>query len=248
MLSSATYGLVGTHGSMDGVYSLKLTTRPLAAPYLEKPLPGSLGHAIKRLSIPPWGSKLQFEMWFTYKPEQDRPGFSENDIRAFGFFWDIQDGEHRWMPAVRYLNAMDGELVQRWQYAKAEENVSPEEWEYGNKGWCVTGIDSQWWGRRHPDGSTAGFRWISGGEQKLCYNESDDKINWLYFRLVMDLGLRQYVELQSGRRIFDLRGLSPTLAEPYANIPDLLNPSLWIEADTDRRVFLYVDSVLISLE
>ena len=50
MLSSATFRYPGTHGSMSGTYSLKLSTRPVAAPYTEKPAPGSLGHAIKRLS------------------------------------------------------------------------------------------------------------------------------------------------------------------------------------------------------
>ena len=41
---------VGTHGSMDGLYSLKLATKPVASRYTEVPLPGSFGHAIKRLS------------------------------------------------------------------------------------------------------------------------------------------------------------------------------------------------------
>jgi hypothetical protein len=150
------------------------------------------------------------------------------------------------MPAVRYLNAMDGVLVQKWQYARVIEGLRIEDWEWGQKGWCVPGIDSQWWGRRHEDGSTDGFRWVPDGAQRLCYNESDDKFNWLYFRLLFNLARREYVEMQSGSRTFDLRRLAPTLAPAYANIPELLNPSLWIEADTDRRVFLYVDSALIS--
>ena len=32
MLSSATYRFPGTHGSMSGTYSLKLSTRPVANP------------------------------------------------------------------------------------------------------------------------------------------------------------------------------------------------------------------------
>ena len=36
MLSSATYRYPGTHGAMSGTYSLKLSTRPVAAPYVEK--------------------------------------------------------------------------------------------------------------------------------------------------------------------------------------------------------------------
>ena len=33
MLSSATFRYPGTHGAMSGTYSLKLSTRPVAAPY-----------------------------------------------------------------------------------------------------------------------------------------------------------------------------------------------------------------------
>lgn len=248
MLSSATFSRVGTHGSFDGIYSLKLATRPTAAPYQDAPRPGSMSQAIKRLSIPSGPQLLQVEMWFAYKPEQDRTGLGEKDVRAFGFLWDIQDAEYRFMPTVRYLNSVNGELTQRWQYAYTPAAVTPEQWELGNKGWCLPGIDSQWWGRRYPDGRTDGFQWVPEGKQKLCYNESDDKINWLYFRFLFNLKKREYVELQSGDRTFDLRGLKPTLAPAYANITGLLNPSLWVEADTDRRVFLYVDSVLISVE
>ena len=45
MLSSATFRYPGTHGAMSGTYSLKLSTRPVAAPYTEIPAEGCLGHA-----------------------------------------------------------------------------------------------------------------------------------------------------------------------------------------------------------
>ena len=32
------------------------------------------------------------------------------------------------------------------------------------------------------------------------------------------------------------------------NIDGLINPVFWVEADTDRRVFLYIDSIVISVE
>src|SRR5690606_37422978 len=38
MLSSATFGLAGTHGSRTGVYSLKIPTRPVAAPAEQLPV------------------------------------------------------------------------------------------------------------------------------------------------------------------------------------------------------------------
>ena len=57
MLSSATFRYPGTHGAMSGTYSLKLSTRPVAAPYTEKPADGCLGHAIKRMSFYRPGSR-----------------------------------------------------------------------------------------------------------------------------------------------------------------------------------------------
>lgn len=246
MLSTATFFYVGTHGSMDGTYSLKLATKPVAAPYLEQPKPGSMGHAIKRLSRYRDWHELQLEMFYAYTPEQDRIAIGEKDIRAFGVLFDLQDHEHRYFPGVRYVNSVDGELVQRWQLARTAD-VSDQEWAFGGKGeWNKRGIDPLWYGRRHADGSGDGWAYVPGGEQQLIYNESDDKINWLYLRFRIDLRKREYVEFQSGRRTFDLRGTPMSLADPYARIRDLVNPVVWIETDTDRRVFLFVDSIVVS--
>ena len=250
MLSNANFGYAGTHGSMNGLYSLKLATRAQANPYEQPPAPGGMSHAIKRLTTPPFGDLglVQLEMWFAYTPEQDRIGVGEKDIRAFGVLFDVQDEQHRYFPAVRYLNSMDGQMVRRWQYAQAAA-VTDEQWAYDTKGdWCRRGIDPQWFGKRHADGSTDGFQWVPEGTEHLCYNESDDKINWCYLRLTVDLARREYVELQSGRNVYDLRGIRPTWADPYKGIDSLLNPVVWIEADTARRVFLYVDSVVISAQ
>ncbi len=248
MLSSNTYRMVGTHGSMTGIYSLKVTTRKAADPYTEPFHSGGFGQSIKRLSIHRPRRLLQFEMWFTYKAEQDRPGLGEDYVRAFGFMFDLQDEKHRFFPAVRYLNCVNGRMKQYWQYAQAAD-VSDTDWAHGveNEG-HVRGVDPQWFGRRYDDGSTDGFQPVPLGEQKLCFNESDDKINWLYFRFLFDLAKREYVELQSGERIFDLRGYQPTLVRPYARITSLLNPSVWIESDDARRSFLYVDSAVVSTE
>ena len=83
-------------------------------------------------------------------------------------------------------------------------------------------------------------------ETELCYNETADKINWHYFSLTVDLAQREYVELGSVNQVYDLRGCKATAVEAYPRINYLLNPVFWIEADTNRRVFLYVDSVVIS--
>jgi hypothetical protein len=254
MLSSATFPLVGTHGSMDGIYSLKLATRARAGGAGEPIRRGGLAQCLKRLT---WQERglVQFEMWFTYKPEADRPGIGENEFRAFGVLWDIQDDRHRYFPAVRYLNAANGVVKQRWQYAQARPGTDAE-WSDAvetsiseDRSAAVgakRGIDPQWFGRRYPDGSTDGFREIPGGEQRLCYNETFDKINWHYLRFRVDTHRREYVELQCNERTYDLRGIQPTLAPAYPRIWSLLNLALWVEADTDRRCFLFVDSVVIS--
>lgn len=248
MLSSASFRLAGTHGSMNGTYSLKLSTRPVANPYTEAPAPGSLSHGIKRLTTHLPRGLRQYEMWYAYTPEQDRQGLSEQAMRAFGIFFDIQDDEYRYFIGARYVNAVNGEMVRSWQIFKAKE-VSDQEWAYGvEDDWCKMGIDAMWYGNRYADGSTDGFEWIPNGYQDLCYNESDDKINWSYLRLLIDTEKREYIELQSGDKTFDLRGMKPTLTAPYARIKGLFNPSMWVENDTDRRVFFFADSVVISAE
>lgn len=247
MLSTASFNYMGTHGAMSGIYSLKLATRPRANRYEDIPAPGSMAHAIKRLSVfrPP--GLIQLEMWFAYTPEQDRIGLGEKDIRAFGVAFDIQDAEHRYFAGVRYLNSVNGDVQRRWQMLRAADGITDKDWAYGREGeWNKKGIDAMWYGRRHADGSADGYRFLENGVQKLCYNESDDKINWSYLRLTLDAKQRAYVELQSGAKVFDLRGSSPTLVAPYAGIENLLNPLIWVETDTNRRVFLFVDSVLIS--
>ncbi len=248
MLSTASFGYSGTHGAMSGIYSLKLATKPQANRYEDPPAPGGISHAIKRLATFRPKGRIQLEMWFTYTPEQDRIGLGEKDIRAFGACFDVQDEAYRYFVGARYLNSVNGELKRRWQILKAAE-VSDEDWAYGCSGeWNRRGVDPMWYGRRYPDGRTDGYVFVPGGEQLLCYNESDDKINWMYLRLMFDSAKREYVELQCGSQVFDLRGTQPTLVKPYAGIQGLLNPVLWIETDTARRVFLFVDSIVISCE
>jgi hypothetical protein len=259
MLSTATFGYAGTHGSLSGTYSMKLATRPVAGKATEQPVAGSMGHAIKRLTF---RSKqlLKCEMWYAFTAEQDRPGIGESDMRAFGFFWDVQDDEYRAFYGARYVNAADGKMQQRWQLLKAAEG-RPEDWgdqgqsapgenpeqESGsNRVFLSRGIDPQWHGLRYANGSSDAFYDIPDSGQKLCYNETVDKINWHYMALTIDLARREYVELESVGRTFDLRGVQPTLVKRFPRIDWLLNPVVWVEADTDRRVFLYVDSIVNS--
>ena len=249
MLSAAPMRFAASHGSMEGTYSLKLSTRPVANRYEEPLAPGGMGIAIKRLSNFEDPEKIQMEAWYAYTPQQDRLGLGEADIRAFGFFFDLQDTEHRYMAGVRYVNSVNGKTLKKWQYWRVSEGVTPEDWHFGMKnGWQQPGIDNQWYGRRYPDGSADGFQWIPDGEQDLLYNETPDKINWLYFRFTFDYRRRQYIELQSANRVFDLRGLEPTLAPRYQRINNLVNPVFFIETDTNRSVNLFLDSVVYSTE
>lgn len=249
MLSSAPMRFAASHGSMEGTYSLKLTTAPHAAPHTQPPADGSMGIALKRLSRYGNPRLIQIEAWYSYTVTQDRPGHGEEAIRAFGFYFDIQDSEYRYMPGVRYLNSMDGELVKRWQYWKLSEGVTPEQWSFGVENpWCRPGIDNLWYGQRYTDGSSDGYQWVPDGQQDLLYNESPDKVNWLYFRLTVDVEKRQYVELQSMDKIFDLRSISPTLVSRYGSIDNLINPIFYVETDTDRSVNLFLDSVVYSTE
>lgn len=249
MLSAAPMRFAASHGSMEGTYSLKLSTKPVANRWEEPLAPGSMGCAIKRLSGFGNPSKLQIEAWYSYTPQQDREGLGEEDIRAFGFFFDVQDSEYRFMPGVRYVNSINGKFVKKWQYYRVSEGVTKKDWCFGlEDGWFEPGVDNQWYGRRYPDGSSDGFQWIPDGAQDLLYNESPDKLNWIYFRLTVDRAKREYIELQSQDKVFDLRGLAPTLAPRYKGIDNLINPVFYVESDANRSVNLFLDSVVYSTE
>ncbi|WP_243064788.1 DUF6772 family protein [Humibacter sp. RRB41] len=246
MLSSATFPFSGTHGSASGTYSLRLATRSEAAGATERPASGSMSLAIKRLSRPPRATRLKVEALIAYTTEQDRPGLGVDAMRAFGLFVDLQDGEHRYMPGVRYVNAVDGARVRRWQYYTATA-ASASEWNYGQPGWHQPGVDPQWFGERHADGSTAATAWFEGRPQQLIYNETDDKINWMPLAMEVDLVARTYTSFSAGDQEYSFPPESrPTLAPTYDNIGGLVNPVFFVETDGDRRVSLYLDSVVVS--
>jgi hypothetical protein len=246
MLSSATFAFSGTHGSASGTYSLRLPTRGPADAPNQPPAPGSMSLAIKRLSCPPEAARLRVEAVVAYTTDQDRPGLGVDAMRAFGLFVDLQDAEHRFMPGVRYVNAVAGTPVRRWQYYR-QTDATPAEWNYGKPGWHQPGVDAQWFGARSADGLTAASSWFDGPEQPLIYNETDDKINWMPLALELDLRARTYLSFTAHGRTYTFPdGAGPTLAPTYANIGGLLNPVFFVETDADRRVNLYVDSAVVS--
>ena len=256
MLSTATFRYPGSNGSMSGQYSLKISTRPVCNPYCQIPAPGSLGHGIKRISFFRKDREfLQFETWFAYTAEQDvcdsegeLPGLHESSVRSFGFGFDIQEGGRRYFAGGRYLNSVDGNLQKKWQiiWPTAKDD---NEWAYGTDGdWCVKGVDPFWYGKRFPDGRHQAFIDVKDGGQNLCYNETDCKLNWQYFRLKINTKKLEYLELQCQDKIMDLEHHPIYSVDPYDRIDGLLNPLAWVENDANRRSFLYLDSVVISQE
>ena len=49
-------------------------------------------------------------------------------------------------------------------------------------------------------------------------------------------------------KIWDMRGIPMFSRDAYGRIDYMINPTIWVETGADRSVFLYLDSVLISME
>jgi hypothetical protein len=108
MLTSLTSWDIGTQGSWNGAYALKIPTLPRA---------GEKGTAVKRLTSP-WRGQVRIETWFSYKAEHPDFRLGDQAIKSVMLCCDVMDsetqaspGSARWWPAVRYLNT-DG----RWQF------------------------------------------------------------------------------------------------------------------------------------
>lgn len=88
-----------------------------------------------------------------------------------------------------------------------------------------------------------------GDSQPLCYNEVPTKINWHYLRWQIDTGLRRNIELQVNDRVYDMRDVPvPAYEEPYEALDNLLNFYVSTRTHTNVRNFLFLDSVLISVD
>ena len=228
MISNVTVWDTGTDGSIHGNYALKLATRPKA---------GGLAVAIKRLTFRQLGP-VRLEAYFTFKPEASELRLSETDVRAFGFLFDLQDIDNgdrppeRVMPHIRYLNALNGEHVGKWQYKAKREDFA----NIGGSGKT----------KSHFHLAPEGWEDIPGGEQLLCYNEIATKQNWYYFRLDFDLSTWEFSRLQCNNRVFDISSIAPMRMPAMANLWCMLNSVFFVETDCDKRSFLYLDSVLLS--
>jgi hypothetical protein len=230
MLSNLTVWDTGTDGSASGTYALKLATRPSV---------GGLAVAIKRLTFRRLGP-IRLEAYFTFKPEASELRLSETDVRAVGVLFDLQDVDHpdrpaeRVMPHIRYLNAVNGEQIGKWQFKAKREPFR----EIGGTGKT----------KSHFHLAAEGWEDIPGGEQLLCYNEIATKHNWHYLRLDFDLATWSYLWLQCNDRTFDVSSLAPMRMPAMANLWCMLNTVFFVETDRDKRAFLYLDSILLSAE
>jgi hypothetical protein len=227
MLSSISHWDGGTHGSIDGTYALKVPTRARR---------DSQAVAIKRLTSRKAGP-VRLEFYMTFKPEANELLLSDRDVKAIGFLFDLQTsdrtgGGERVMPHLRYLNAKDGKLEQKWQFKPGTPAFSDigdtadtvSHFHLGDEGW----VD------------------IPGGEQRLCYNEIATKVNWHYVRFDFDLATMKAARLQCNDRVFDLEGFDSLRMPAMKNLWCMLNIAMFVETASDKRAFLYLDSVCLS--
>lgn len=243
-LSNCTFFDIGTHGAVHGAYALKLATRAQ---------PGHMAQAIKRMTFVDQGL-VQFETYFTYKAEQV---FNQSDAenaawdgntdpseRNFGdltFSNDVCEDEAgvRYHCALRYVNTdANGELVQRWMYKTSVQTTTKMHVA------AMAGPTVDYHVQDPGD-----WEAIPGGHQPLCYNEVPTKINWHYLRWVWDTRTRRNVELQVNNNVMDLRGIPvPVFGHAYSALSHLLNFCIDVRTHRPVRNFLYLDSILVSVD
>lgn len=214
----------GSVGSMEGNYAMKIATRARK---------GHQAVNIKRITFRK-KTKIRLETYFCFKPEACELKLGDLAPRSFGFLFDIQNSEQRVMPHIRYLNALDGQAAQKWQFKR---KTSPFQ-KIGDEGVTVS--------HYHLDPS--GWEDIPDGTQQLCYNEIATKHNWHYLRFDFDLQTMQITGLQCNDRVFDVSSLDCIRIPAMPNLWCMLNIAFFVEADADKRVFGYLDSVLLSEE
>ncbi len=222
MLSNVTHWDGGTHGALDGSYALKLATRPQAA---------AVTVSLKRLTFPK-PCLIQLETWFTFKPEACEAELSDRDVRSVGLVFDVQNGETRALPHLRYLNALEGQPRHVWQFKRqshgfhdvGESTVSI--FHYGEGNWED----------------------VPGGSQDLCYNEIPTKVNWHYLKVGFDLRTMRFAYARCNDRELAVEGLGGIEVAAMPNLWNLLNVILFVSTDSDKRAFFYLDSVLLSGE
>jgi hypothetical protein len=227
MLSTLAHWEAGSHGGLDSSYALKIATRARA---------GAQNVAIKRHTFRKRGP-IRFECYFTFKPEATELRLSETDVRAVGFLFDLQGGDQdsdneRVMPHLRFLNAENGVVEQKWQF-KTETTPLRK-----------LGTENKTFTHYHL--APEGWRDLPGGGQRLCYNEIPTKVNWTYLCFDFDLETMRATGFRCNDRAFDMSGFDSIRIPAMKNLWCMLNFCLFAETDIDKRAFLYVDSICIS--
>ena len=227
MLSTLGHWDAGSHGGIDSSYALKIATRPRA---------GAQNVAIKRLTMRA-RCPIRFEAYVTFKPEATELKLGDTDVRSFGFLFDLQggdrdDGGERVMPHMRFLNAADGQHVQKWQY----KSQTAEMLDIGDGSKTNS----------HYHLAPEGWEDLPGGTQRLCYNEIATKVNWCYIRFDFDLAEMKALAFQCNDQVFDVSRFEPMRIPAMKNLWCMLNFGMFAETDVDKRAFLYIDSICIS--
>ncbi|HEY3502642.1 MAG TPA: DUF6772 family protein [Actinocatenispora sp.] len=247
-LSNCTFFDTGTHGALTGTYALKLATRPYV---------GHTAVAIRRLTMARKGL-VQLETYFTYKAEATLGGDASNNSFG-GITWDgnlhpseaqfgaftvatdiCGDGGMRYHTVMRYRNTtVDNKLDQRWVYPVVPEPTPREHLE--GKAKLTYGADftapdpADWHAASDPMG--------------MCFNEVPTKVNWHYLRWLIDTDARRNVELQVNDTVLDLSDVPvPVYSERYDSLENLLNFYFSVRTHSGVRNFLYLDSVLVSVD
>jgi len=230
MLSTLPQWDSGSHGGADGSYALKIATRPR---------PGAQNVTIKRLTFRE-AARIRLEAVVTFKPEARELRLSETDVRSVGFLFDLQSGDRagaapeRVMPHLRFLNALDGEHVQKWQFKRRTTPFTP----LGSENKTAT----------HYHLAPEDWEDLPGGDQKLCYNEIPTKVNWHYLAFDFDLASMTALAFRCNDRVHDLSAFEPIRMPAMRNLWCMLNLAFFVETDVAKRAFLYLDSVCLSGE
>lgn len=227
MLSTLPNWDFGSHGGVDGAYVLKIQTLPQR---------GGRSAAVKRLTFRDAGP-IRLEFYFTFKPEATEAKLSEADVRAFGLLFDLQSGDNtpngeRVMPHLRFLNARDGEHIQRWQFKRSVEAASTLSAKTATHDHMA---DSNW-------------EDLPGGAQRLCYNEIATKVNWHYGRIDLDLRTLRVTGFRINDRVHDLSCFAEMRMPAWRNLWCMLNVLFFVETDVDKRAWAAIDSVCLSSE
>lgn len=244
-LSSCSFFDVGAHGTLSGDYALKLATRPY---------PGHTATAIRRLTMSGKGL-VQVETYLAFKAEANVGPLpstgavqwdgnrhpSVADFGAFTVATDMcSDQGMRYHQVVRYQNTdMENRMTGRWMYPVVPEPTARDHL----RGQSDLPYNADFTAPNPDD-------WRVLYEPfEFCVNEVPTKINWHYLRWLIDTGARGNVELQLNDRVIDMREVPvPLYEEGYETLENLLNVYFSVRTHAAIRNFLFLDTVVISVD